>query len=429
MWTDDLLDMRYVDKGQDLYLRLAESELTPAAAAVPPSLPSRPRAFPTGPVIGAVGSLVGILLVAFLVLVVMRRRRRRRPSNTGPTTPEGFIQRTTPAPTVPSSELSSLKKATGDFSESNIIGRGGFGIVYEGHLPDGRKVAVKRLIQYSLTDEGVNAFVREVGVMSKLRHGNLLQLLSYCQDGKERILVYEYMKNKSLNLYIFGRNPRLRALLNWDRRLEIVRGVARGVAYLHGLSEEVIHRDLKSSNILLDDNWRPKIADFGTAKLFVVDETDPTLIKSAGYTAPEYLSSERHLTLKCDVYSFGIILMEIISGKRNAVTPALLSDAWESWNQGTISDLLDPAVAQPEPELLFELERCVQIGLLCVQQSPDDRPTMSAVVAMLNSNSLQIRAPKRLMLDNKNESPLHEADRSTQEASGTSRSSYSVYLT
>ena len=94
-----------------------------------------------------------------------------------------------------------------------------------------------------------------------------------------------------------------------------------------------------------------------------------------------------------------------------------------------IRDLLDPAVAQPEPELLFELERCVQIGLLCVQQSPDDRPAMSAVVAMLNSNSLQIRAPKRLMLDNKNESPLHEADRSTQEASGTSRSSYSVYLT
>ncbi|XP_025825938.1 receptor-like serine/threonine-protein kinase SD1-8 [Panicum hallii] len=430
MWTDDLLDMRYVDRGQDLYLRLAESELQPPPPALPPSLPSRSRA-PTGPVIGAVGSLVGILLVAFLLLVVIRRRRRRRPSNTAPSTPDGFIQRTTPAPTVPSSELSSLKKATGDFSESNIIGRGGFGIVYEGHLPDGRKVAVKRLImQSSLTDEGANAFMREVGVMSKLRHGNLLQLLSYCQDGKERILVYEYMKNRSLNIYIFGGDPRLRALLNWDRRLEIVRGVAKGVAYLHGLSEEVIHRDLKSSNILLDDHWRPKIADFGTAKLFVVDETDPTLIKSAGYTAPEYLSSERHLTLKCDVYSFGIILMEIISGKRNTATPALLSDAWESWSQGTISDLLDPAVAQPEPELLFELERCVQIGLLSVQQSPDDRPAMSAVVAMLNSNSLQIRAPKRPVLGSRTETPLHEAaDRSTQEASGTSRSSYSVYLT
>jgi flagellar biosynthesis/type III secretory pathway M-ring protein FliF/YscJ len=130
MWTDDLLDMRYVDRGQDLYLRLAESELQPPPPALPPSLPSRSRA-PTGPVIGAVGSLVGILLVAFLLLVVIRRRRRRRPSNTAPSTPDGFIQRTTPAPTVPSSELSSLKKATGDFSESNIIGRGGFGIVYE----------------------------------------------------------------------------------------------------------------------------------------------------------------------------------------------------------------------------------------------------------------------------------------------------------
>ncbi|KAG2571417.1 hypothetical protein PVAP13_7KG398500 [Panicum virgatum] len=133
MWTDHLLDMRYVDRGQDLYLRLAESELPPPPplALPPPPPPSRSRAFPTGPFIGAVGSLVGILLVAFLVLVVIRRCRRRRPSNTGPTTPDGFIQHTTPAPTVPSSELSSLKKATGDFSESNIIGRGGFGIVYE----------------------------------------------------------------------------------------------------------------------------------------------------------------------------------------------------------------------------------------------------------------------------------------------------------
>ncbi|CAL5014669.1 unnamed protein product [Urochloa decumbens] len=342
MWTDDLLDMRYVDRGQDLYVRLAESELPPALDLSPPPS-SRARA--------------------------------------------------------------------------------------AGHLPDGRKVAVKRLIHSSLTDEVSNAFTREVEVMSKLWHGNLLQLAPYCQDGNERVLVYEYMKHKSLNLYIFGGDPRLRALLNWEQRMEIVCGIAKGVSYLHGLSEEVIHRDLKPSNILLDDNWRPKIADFGTAKLFVVDQTDPTLIQSAGYTAPEY-SNERHLTLKCDVYSFGIILLEIVTGQRTRTTPTLLSDAWESWNQGRISDLLDSAVSQPEPELLFELERCVQIGLVCVQQSPEERPTMSAVVSMLNSNRLQILVPKRPELNSRAEPPLQEADGSTQEASGTSRSSYSsVYLT
>ncbi|KAJ1272968.1 hypothetical protein BS78_06G243900 [Paspalum vaginatum] len=423
IWTDDLLDIRYVDRGQDLYLRLAVSELPPPLSPPSPGPPSPFRPFPTASIVGAsVGSLVGIILIALLVLLVIKRRRRRRPLISAPP----IIQRT--SPTVPSVQLSSLRNATGDFSESNIIGRGGFGIVYEGHLPDGRKVAVKRLTRSSLTAEDDEAFMREVKVMSTLRHGNIIQLLSYCKDGNERVLVYEYLKNKSLNLYIFGGDPRLRALLSWEQRLEIIRGVARGVAYLHGLSEEVIHRDLKPSNILLDDNWRPKIADFGTAKLFVVEQTNPTLVQSEGYTAPEY-SNERHLTLKCDVYSFGIILLETICGQRNRTTPTFLSDAWESWNQSRISDLLDPAVAQPAPELLFDLERCVQIGLLCVQQSPDDRPTMSAVATTLNSNSLQIRAPKRPGLDSRTESPLHEADRSKQEASGTSRSSNSIYLT
>ncbi|XP_062186116.1 receptor-like serine/threonine-protein kinase SD1-8 [Phragmites australis] len=408
MWTDDIMDLRYVDHGQDLYLRLAESELQP------PSPPSSSRPFPTALVVGASVASLAVIILILSVLVVIRRRRRPTISLSG-------------NPTVPSVELSSLKEATRDFSESNIIGRGAFGVVYEGHLPDGTKVAVKRIIQSPLVDEGGEAFMREVEVMSKLRHGNLVRLLSYCKDGNERILVYEYMKNKSLNLYIFG-NSKLRALLNWERRLKIIRGVAKGVAYLHGLSEEVIHRDLKPSNILLDDNWRPKIADFGTAKLFVVDQTDPTLVQTVGYTAPEYIM-EQHLTLKCDVYSFGVILLEIASGRRNRTTPMLLSYAWESWNQHKINEFLDSAVAQPEPELMFELERCVQIGLLCMQQLPEDRPTMYVVVTMLNNNSSQIRPPKRPLFDSRTSSPLREADRSTQEASSTSRESYTVYLT
>ncbi|XP_062186042.1 G-type lectin S-receptor-like serine/threonine-protein kinase SRK [Phragmites australis] len=383
MWTDDIIDLRYVDQGQDLYLRLAKSELPP------PPAPSPRRPFPTVPVVGASAASVVAILVIF------------------------------PTSIAPSVGLFNMKEATGDFSESKIIGRGGFSIVYEGHLPDGTKVAVKRLIQPYVADEGGEAFMREVEVMSKLRNDNLARLLAYCKDGNERILVYEYMKNRSLNLYVFAGDPRLRALLNWERRLEIIVGVAKGVAYLHGLSKEVIHRDLKPSNILLDDHWRAKIADFGTAKLFIDGQTNPTLVQTAGYTAPEY-AAQGYLTLKCDVYSFGVVLLEIVSGQRNCTVPTLISDAWESWNQHKIEkDLLDSSVAQPEPDHLLKLERCVQIGLLCVQQSPVYRPSMSEVVTMLTNNSSQIRSPNRPVFDSRAGSPLREGNLSTQDASAT----------
>jgi len=268
-----------------------------------------------------------------------------------------------------------MKAATKDFHENNIIGRGGFGIVYEGMLDDGTKVAVKRLIIHSsLTyDQCETAFMREVELMSKLRHGNLIQLLAYCKDGNERLLVYEYMQNKSLSFYIFGNDPKLRASLNWERRLEIIRGVAKGVAYLHGeLSEEVIHRDLKPSNILLDNNLRPKIADFGTAKTFIEDQITQTNFQTPGYTAPEF-AMQGNLTLKCDVYSFGVVIMNIISGPRKRNMLPLLPYAWDCWSQHKIEDLLDSAMEEPEFGLLPALEKCVQIGLLCVQQLPDDR--------------------------------------------------------
>ncbi|RCV35607.1 hypothetical protein SETIT_7G252900v2 [Setaria italica] len=367
MWTDDIIDLPYVDHGQDLYLRLAESEIPPLVATGVSYCAGAHSSAPSFPSV--------------------EHHRSPAQSVTSSSVPASVL--------VPSLELLSLKEATGYFSESNIIGRGGFGVVYEGRLPDGRKVAVKRIIQSP----------QKVDVMSKLKHNNLVQLLHYCKDGNERILVYEYMKNKSLELYISGEDPKLHALLNWERRLEIIRGVAK-----------VIHRDLKPSNILLDDNWRPKIADFGTAKFFVVDQTDPTLVQTAGYTAPEYMM-ERYLTLKCDVYSFGVIMLEIVSGQKNRNTPTLLSD------------LLDSAVSQPEPELLFELERCLQIGLLCVQQSPNDRPTMYAVITMLNNSSSQIRAPKRPVFDSITEPSLRKKDGSTQEeASSTSHGSYTIYL-
>ncbi|XP_006651518.2 cysteine-rich receptor-like protein kinase 41 [Oryza brachyantha] len=184
---------------------------------------------------------------------------------------------------VASIDLPTMERATGGFSKRNIIGEGGFAIVYKGKLPQNhvlardlhyqRKIAVKRLKPSAQSTKGLNDFTREVELMSRFRHGNLSRLLAYCTEGDERILVYEYMPKRSLDVYIFG-TPKHRASLNWAKRLEIIHGMAKGVNYLHeGSREIVIHRDLKPSNVLLDDEFTPKIADFGATKTLVADDT------------------------------------------------------------------------------------------------------------------------------------------------------------
>ncbi|KAM0825334.1 hypothetical protein ACQ4PT_069631 [Festuca glaucescens] len=312
---------------------------------------------------------------------------------------------------VPSVSLDIIRDVTQNFSDGNIIGQGGFSVVYkvgasfkrfqnhQGLLPEGRTVAVKRLKQSALTTKGNKDFAREVEVMAGLRHGSLVRLLAYCNESRERILVYEYMQNKSLNVYIFGATN-LRASLNWARRLELLKGIAHGVAYLHGGSgESVIHRDLKPGDILLDDEWNPKIADFGTAKLFAVDQAGPdqTIVVSPYGICSSRVCSGREMTLKCDVYSFGVILVETLSGERNGALHRLLSHAWRLWEQNRIMELLDTTMIPlpSEPELLSELKRCIQVGLLCVQETPSDRPSMSAVVTMLTSTTSQIDNPRR----------------------------------
>ncbi|KAM0927740.1 hypothetical protein ACQ4PT_002677 [Festuca glaucescens] len=375
IWKDAILDLRFVDGGQNLYLRLSKSEF------------DDPKGFPTLLVATPIASAFTILLVLF---AVWWRRKRRV---------VGVIPHN-PAMAVPSVSLAIIKDITINFSDGNMIGQAGFSVVYKGQLPEGRTVAVKRLKQSALTTKGKKDFVREVEVMAGLRHGSLVRLLAYCNEGKERILIYEYMQNKSLNAYIFGA-AKLRASLNWERRLKLLHGIAHGVAYLHGGSgESVIHRDLKPGNILLDDEWKPKIADFGTAKLFAaIDQAGPdqTIVISPGYAAPEYARGGE-MTLKCDVYSFGIILLETLSGERNGALHRLLSHAWGLWEQNRIAELLDTTMVplpESEPELLSELKRCIQIGLICVQETPGDRPAMSAVVSMLTSTTSQIDWPRR----------------------------------
>nr|TKW06799.1 hypothetical protein SEVIR_7G264300v2 [Setaria viridis] len=379
MWTDNIVDLRYVNHGQDLYLRLAKSELD--------------KDFPLAAVVAPV-AFVGAALALFLL--IWWRTKTKRNASDGPWSPTmGDL----------SFDLPTVKMATGDFCQSHVIGEGGFAVVYKGELPDGRTVAVKRLKQSALTDKGRSDFAREVDVMANVRHGNLLRLLAYCNEGGERILIYAFMPNKSLDLYIFG-EPSDRARLNWRQRLDIIHGVAHGVAYLHqGSEESVVHRDLKPSNILLDDNWKPKIADFNTAKLFIKDQpdqSDPTIVVSPGYASPEYLQGE--MTLKCDVYSFGVILLETLSGQRNSPTKGVISNAREFWQQDRAMALLDPMVplplSTPDSEMRSELERYVKIGLLCVQEAPENRPDMSAVVAMLTTRNSDINLLPRAALQN-----------------------------
>ncbi|XP_025880773.1 receptor-like serine/threonine-protein kinase SD1-8 isoform X2 [Oryza sativa Japonica Group] len=387
IWTDDIVDLRYVDRGQDLYLRLAKSEFVETKRSlivlvVPP-----------------VAATIAILLIAFGVWAIWCKKNH------------GILDN--PSMGVASVNLATIKSITENFSENCLIGEGGFSTVYKGVQSDGRMVAVKRLKQSALTNKGKKDFAREVAVMAGLHHGSLLRLLAYCNEGNERILVYAYMKNKSLDNHIFGPLPR-RANLHWRRRLDIIQAIAKGVAYLHeGPDGSVIHRDLKLSNILLDDELKPKIADFGTAKLFVADQSGQTLVVSQGYASPEYALRDE-MTLKCDVYSFGVVLLETLSGVRNGSMQTLLPQAWRLWEQGNLMDLLDPAMARPAPddaELLYDLERCIHIGLLCIQDMADDRPTMSEIVAMLTSRTSQMEQPKRPTLDSRAAMrPLRQSD-------------------
>jgi serine/threonine protein kinase len=218
---------------------------------------------------------------------------------------------------LPLFEFQVLATATDNFSLSNKLGQGGFGPVYKGMLLEGQEIAVKRLSQAS--GQGLEELVTEVVVISKLQHRNLVKLFGCCIAGEERMLVYEFMPKKSLDFYIF--DPREAKLLDWNTRFEIINGICRGLLYLHRDSRlRIIHRDLKASNILLDENLIPKISDFGLARIFPGNEDEANtrrVVGTYGYMAPEYamggLFSE-----KSDVFSLGVILLEIISGRRNS---------------------------------------------------------------------------------------------------------------
>ncbi|XP_047339689.1 cysteine-rich receptor-like protein kinase 15 [Impatiens glandulifera] len=292
--------------------------------------------------------------------------------------------------------LDLIIKATQGFSKVNKLGEGGFGPVYKGTLVDGKEIAVKRLSRSS--GQGLKELKNEVSLIAKLQHRNLVKLVGCCLEGNESLLIYEYMPNKSLDFLIFDstRAPQL----DWSRRLNIIDGIARGLLYLHEDSRlRIIHRDLKAGNILLDHEMNAKISDFGLARIVDVKQSGVNtrrVVGTYGYMPPEY-AFKGLFSVKSDVFSFGVLLLEIISGKRNCnfdsseSGKSLLMFAWEEWRNNNGLKLMDQSLV--EMCVTSEVLKCIHIGLLCVQENPSDRPTMSSVVVMLRSDTMKLPKP------------------------------------
>ncbi|XP_071927185.1 cysteine-rich receptor-like protein kinase 43 isoform X1 [Coffea arabica] len=291
-----------------------------------------------------------------------------------------------------------LVAATKNFHRSNKLGEGGFGPVYKGKLDDGREIAVKKLSQSSR--QGKKEFMNEAKLLARVQHRNVVNLLGYCAHGPEKLLVYEFVANESLDKLLFIESSG-RDALDWNRRHDIIVGVAKGLLYLHEDAHScIIHLDIKASNILLDDKYLPKIADFGLARLFNEDGThvNTRAAGTNGYMAPEYVM-HGNLSIKADVYSFGVVVLELISGQKNSTfnrdteSTSLLEWAYKLYKKGKHLEIVDPSlVTSVNPD---QISVCIQIGLLCVQSDPRLRPKMRRVVVMLSRKPGTLEEPTR----------------------------------
>ncbi|XP_035545797.1 G-type lectin S-receptor-like serine/threonine-protein kinase At1g11330 isoform X2 [Juglans regia] len=375
LWTRDLIDLRkFSSGGVDVYVRLAYSDLDKKEEVLK--------------VIVIVTVVIGMVLVMALCTLFLCQWRAKRKDNMN----QDKLQE------LPIFSLEELASATNNFHQSNKLGQGGFGPVYKGKLLDGQEIAVKRLARSS--GQGLEEFMNEVVVISKLQHRNLVRLLGGCVEGEEKLLVYEYMPNKSLDAFLF--DPIKQELVDWKKRFNIIEGVGRGLLYLHRDSRlKIIHRDLKASNILLDEELNPKISDFGMARIFGGNEDQANterIVGTYGYMSPEY-AMEGRFSEKSDVFSFGVLLLEIVSGRKNTHfyhdegTVSLVGLAWKMWNIDNLAALVDPKISRSSFEK--EILRCIHVGLLCVQEFAKDRPTVSIVISMLKSEIVDLPYPRQ----------------------------------
>ncbi|TQD88165.1 hypothetical protein C1H46_026226 [Malus baccata] len=391
MWYGDLIDTRtFSNVGQDLYVRVDAATLAQ---------------FANGSVISKKGSAIGkkarlatslvsalvFLVLVFLLCWLVRRKRqagRQRKNMFFMEDGTDLNDQSKINSELQFFDLTTVAAATDNFSVANKLGKGGFGSVYKGVLHNGKEVAVKRLSNNS--GQGIEEFKNEVVIIAKLQHRNLVKIIGCCVEDGEKMLIYEYVPNKSLDSFIFDETKR--NLLDWTKRFEIICGIARGILYLHQDSRiRIIHRDLKASNILLGASMSPKIADFGMARIFLRDQCEANthrVVGTYGYMSPEY-AMEGNFSVKSDVYSFGVLLLEIITGRRNYNKnyphSNLIGYVWDLWREGKALEIVDPSMG--ESYHVNEVVRCIQIALLCVQEFAADRPTMSAVVFMLGNEA------------------------------------------
>ncbi|KAL0694408.1 hypothetical protein Bca4012_061588 [Brassica carinata] len=398
LWTENLMDMQeFLGSGVTLHVRLAGSSTETSS--------NRSLVI----VITIVGCAFLVVVIVLLALRKVAKRRGQKKNRNARLLFErmealnsnesgAIAANQNKLKELPLFEYQVLAAATENFAVTNKLGEGGFGSVYKGKLREGQEIAVKRLSQTS--GQGLEEFVNEVVVISKLQHRNLVRLLGFCIEGEERMLVYEFMPGNSLDACLS--DPVKQRLLDWKTRFNIIDGICRGLMYLHRDSRlRIIHRDLKGSNILLDENLNPKISDFGLARIFRGNEDEASTLRvvgTYGYMAPEYalggLFSE-----KSDVFSLGVILLEIVSRRRNSSfnndeqNLSLSAYAWKLWNDGEATTLVDTLILDECFE--NQIRRCVHIGLLCVQDHANDRPTVSTVIWMLSTENSNLPEPKQ----------------------------------
>ncbi|KAK8675381.1 hypothetical protein V6N13_033448 [Hibiscus sabdariffa] len=367
-WHGDLVDARaYTTTGQDLYIRVDKNEL---ARYTKKGLLQK-KGVLAGVIVSS--ALVFLILVIFLRCWVQRQRRDRSRKGKNiisfttfeESLGEKEIDESTGNGDLPYFDLSTIAAATNNFSSDNKLGQGGFGPVYKGVLLNGKEIAVKRLSKHS--GQGIQEFKNEIVLIAKLQHRNLVSMLGCCIEGEEKMLIYEFLPNKSLDTIIFDKSKR--SLLDWKKRFEIICGVARGMLYLH-----------QDSRIFGGDE---------------IEGETKRVVGTYGYMSPEY-AMQGHFSMKSDVYSFGILLLEIITGKKissyfpDSPSLNLVGHVWELWKEDKAMESVDSTL--DDSYSTDEILKCIQIGLLCVQEHATHRPSMSTVVSML-SNEASLPSP------------------------------------
>ncbi|KAJ7544670.1 hypothetical protein O6H91_09G088700 [Diphasiastrum complanatum] len=372
---------------------------------------------------GVASSTVSASVVFILMCVVLYIKRQPRQGGASNSKPPGALS---------CFNYKEMQTATRNFSET--LGSGGFGSVYKGVIPDFGPVAVKKLDKLH---QGEKEFKAEVETIGSIHHMNLVRLYGFCSEGSQRLLVYEYLSNGSLDRFLFENHSPEEKPLEWSVRFNIGLGTARAIAYLHEECREcIIHCDIKPQNILLDDQFTPRVSDFGLAKLLQKDQTRTftTVRGTRGYVAPEWFSNQA-ITVKADVYSYGMVLLELLAGRKNFDLKSTRLDFGEWAFQQMEEDKMHAAAAEvlqksgaESQSRLQQVERVVKVALWCVQQDAFLRPTMGKVVQMLEGSVDVSNPPLPKSRSNSNSAQHSDADHqpSASHSLATSRGTHSA---